>query len=143
MTRKRLVAASIVASGLVGAAAGYALSNLSCHVANLVGANFASLYYQDRAAILRVEVEELQRLRRGEVSSVIDTLETRVDLGLASISTYHDNVPASFPPHSFYKDVAAVRNYRADHPSPLPDGAVRDAAQKALALRPDDETQHQ
>jgi hypothetical protein len=135
MSRTIRIAVVVVGSGLIGAAVGYATCS---YFDSRLGATFAWASYQDRATILRFDVEALQALRRGEVSSVIDAIETRVDTGLASVSSYHDYVPISLRSPSFYDDVEAARAYRSTHPGPLSDGPIGDAVRKALALRPQD-----
>ena len=134
---KRALAAALVLGGVVtGVAAGYAAHS---YVDYRLGATFAWASFQDRAATLRFDVEALQSLRRGDAPSVITALETRVDLGLASVSRYHDLVPASIRSQSFYDDIAAVRAYRQNFPGPLASGPIGDAARRALELRPSDE----
>ena len=135
MTRAVRTIAVVLVSGLVGAAVGYAARS---YFDSRLGATFAWASYQTRATNLRFDVEALKALRRGEVSSVITGLETRVDTGLASVSSYHDYVPASLRSPSFYSDVEVARAYRSDHPGPLSDGPIGDAVRKALALRQQD-----
>jgi len=86
----------------------------------------------------KLDVARLEKLRAGDSSWLIESLETELDGHLLVLSNYEDTVPPGDRSQDFYVSLRRIAAYRRAHPRPpFPgvDGPNADALlQKALTM---------